>query len=58
MKIRSTIQQAFDEMLSSCDYQSFSERFTKKGNNNRKWMIISVDTEPFPGVPRITVIGG
>ena len=31
MKIRSTILQAFHETLSSCDYQSFSERFTKKG---------------------------
>ena len=51
MKIRSTIQQAFNETLSSCDYRSFSERFTKKGNNNRGWMIITEDTEPFPGVP-------
>ena len=51
MKIRSTIQQAFNETLSSCDYRSFSERFTKKGNNNRGWMIITEDTKPFPGVP-------
>ena len=51
MKIRSTIQQAFNETLSSCDYRSFSERFTKKGNNSRGWMIITGDTEPFPGVP-------
>ena len=50
MKIRSTILPAFNETLSSCDYQSFSERFTKKGNNNRGWMKINEDTEPFPGV--------
>ena len=51
MKIRSTILQAFNETLSSCDFQSFSERFTKKGNNNREWIKITEDTEPFPGVP-------
>ena len=50
-KIRSMIQQAFNETLSNCDYQSFSERFTEKGNNNREWMIITEYTEPFPCVP-------
>ena len=50
-KIRSPIQQAFKETLSDPDYHCFSTWFSQRGNNNRKWMKITDDTEPFPGIP-------
>ena len=50
-KIHSPIQQAFKETLSDPDYHCFSTWFSQRGNNNRKWMKITDDTEPFPGIP-------
>ena len=49
-KIRSPIQQAFEECLSPPDYESFIASFRKQGNNNRDFWKITGDSDgAFPG---------
>ena len=50
-KIRTTIQQAFEEVLSESECESFRAWFKKIGKGTGEWLRITQDNEPFPGVP-------
>ena len=50
-KIRTTIQQAFEDVLSELECQSFRAWFKKIGKGTGEWLRINQDNEPFPGVP-------
>ena len=50
-KIRTTIQQAFEEVLSESECESFRSWFKKIGKGTGEWLRITQDNEPFPGVP-------
>ena len=50
-KIHTTIQQAFEDVLSESECESFLTWFKKIGKGTGEWLRITKDKEPFPGVP-------